>query len=189
MKEIRIHARAGQGAITTASILGFAYFIKGQYPYAFPHFGAARMGAPMNAFVRIDDKPVRLRSQVYNPDYLIVVDATLMRGFDCYVGFKDDGVAVVNEREGIEIPKPQGHQKVYVVPGNKISMEIMGKTLLGNVVLLGAYAAATGQLGLEELTKAISERFGDKGPKLVEWNVEAIKKGYEFIKKSEGAKT
>ncbi len=182
MKEIRIHARAGQGAITTASILGYAYFLKGQYPYAFPHFGAARMGAPMNAFVRIDDKPVRLRSQVYTPDYLIVVDATLMRGFNCYVGFKDDGVAVINEREGMEIPKAPGKQKVYVVPGNKISMDITGgKTLLSNVVLLGAYAAATGELKLEELVKSLGERFQDKGKKIVDMNTEAVKKGYEFI--------
>jgi pyruvate ferredoxin oxidoreductase gamma subunit len=184
MKEIRIHARAGQGAITTASLLGYAYFLKGQYPYAFPHFGAARMGAPMNAFVRIDDKPVHLRSQVYNPDYLLVVDATLMRGFDCYVGFKDDGVAVVNEREGMEIPKPKGRQKVYVVPGNKISMEILGKTLLSNTVLLGAYAAATGELKLDDLIKAINERFADKGPKVVDANVEALKRGFDFIKKN-----
>jgi pyruvate ferredoxin oxidoreductase gamma subunit len=184
MKEIRIHARAGQGAITTASLLGYAYFLKGQYPYAFPHFGAARMGAPMNAFVRIDDKPVHLRSQVYNPDYLLVVDATLMRGFDCYVGFKDDGVAVVNEREGMEIPKPKGCQKVYVVPGNKISMEILGKTLLSNTVLLGAYAAATGELKLDDLVKAINERFADKGPKVVDANVEALKRGFDFIKKN-----
>ncbi|MDD5020048.1 MAG: 2-oxoacid:acceptor oxidoreductase family protein [Candidatus Omnitrophica bacterium] len=182
MKEIRIHARAGQGAITTAGILGYAYFSKGQFPYAFPHFGAARMGAPMNAFVRIDDKPVRLRSQVYQPDYLIIVDATLMRGFDCYVGFKDDGIAVVNEREGMDIPKPRGKQKVYVVPGNKISTDIMGKTLLGNTVLLGAYAAATGQLTLEDLKKAISERFADKGQKIVDMNAEALKRGFEFVK-------
>ncbi|MFH0876774.1 MAG: 2-oxoacid:acceptor oxidoreductase family protein [Candidatus Omnitrophota bacterium] len=182
MKEIRIHARAGQGAITTASLLGFAYFLKGKYPYAFPHFGAARMGAPMNAFVRIDDKPVRLRSQVSQPDYLLVVDATLMRGFNCYVGFRDDGIAVVNEREGMEIPKPKGKQKVYAVPGMKISHEILGKPLLSNTVLLGAYAAATGELGLEELTKAIEERFGEKGEKIVSANVQALKKGYEFVK-------
>jgi pyruvate ferredoxin oxidoreductase gamma subunit len=187
MKEIKIQARAGQGAITTATLLGFAYFLKGKYPYAFPHFGAARMGAPMNAFVRIDDKPVRLRSQVYNPDYLLVVDATLMRGFDCYVGFKDDGIAVVNEREGMEIPKPKGKQKLYIVPGNKISTQIMGRPLLSNTVLLGAYAAATGELGLDELSKAVSERFGDKGQKVVDMNVEALKKGYEFIK-NEGNK-
>jgi pyruvate ferredoxin oxidoreductase gamma subunit len=182
MKEIRIHARAGQGAITTAGLLGYAYFLKGQFPYAFPHFGAARMGAPMNAFVRIDDKPVRLRSQVYQPDYLIVVDPTLMRGFDCYVGFKDDGIAIVNEREGIEIPRPRGKQKVYIVPGNKISTDIMGRALLGNTVLLGAYAAATGQLTLENLTKATSERFAEKGQKIVDMNVEALKRGFDSVK-------
>lgn len=184
MKEIRIHARAGQGAITTAGILGYAYFSKGKYPYAFPHFGAARMGAPMNAFVRIDDSPVRLRSQVYNPDYLIIVDATLMRGFNCYVGFKEDGVAVVNEREGMEIPKATGKQKVYIVPGNKISADIMGRSLLGNTVLLGAYAAATGELGLEDLKKAIEEQFSSKGEKIVAMNVEAIKRGYDFVKQA-----
>ncbi len=88
MKEIRIHARAGQGAITTAALLGYVYFLKGMYPYAFPHFGAARMGAPMNAFVRVDNKPVRLRSQIYEPDYVIIVDSTLMRGFNCFSGLK-----------------------------------------------------------------------------------------------------
>ncbi len=184
MKEIRIHARAGQGAITTASILGHAYFTKGKYPYAFPHFGAARMGAPMNAFVRIEDQPVRLRSQVYTPDYLIVVDATLMRGNDCYQGFKDDGVAVVNEREGIEIPRPKGGQKLFVVPANKISMDITGgKTLLSNTVLLGAFGAATGELDLEDLTKAVTQRFGEKGEKVVQMNVEAIKQGFASVKK------
>jgi len=94
-----------------------------------------------------------------NMDYLIVVDATLMRGFNCYVGFKDDGIAIVNEREGMDIPRPTGRQKLYVVPGNKISTEIMGRALLGNVVLLGAYAAATGQLSLDELSKAVAEQF------------------------------
>jgi pyruvate ferredoxin oxidoreductase gamma subunit len=184
MKEIRIHARAGQGAITTASILGHAYFTKGQYPYAFPHFGAARMGAPMNAFVRIEDQPVRLRSQVTAPDYLIVVDATLMRGIDCYQGFKDDGVAIVNEREGMEIPRPKGKQKLVLVPANKISMDITGgKTLLSNTVLLGAYAAATGELKLEDLTKAVTRRFEEKGEKVVKMNVEALKQGFESIKK------
>jgi pyruvate ferredoxin oxidoreductase gamma subunit len=178
MKEIRIHARAGQGAITTAALLGYVYFLKDMYPYAFPHFGAARMGAPMNAFVRVDSKPVRLRSQIYEPDYLIIVDATLMRGFNCFSGLKDNGVAIVSEREGIEIPKVKPKQKVFVVPANEIAIKTIGRPL-GNTALLGAYAAATGEVGLEELLEAIKKRFAGKS---LEGNLQAATQGFDFIK-------
>ena len=178
MKEIRIHARAGQGAITTASLLGYAYFLKGMYPYAFPHFGAARMGAPMNAFVRVDSKPVRLRSQIYEPDYVIVVDATLMRGFNCFSGLKEDGIALINEREGIEIPKVKAKQKVFAVPANDIALKTIGRPL-GNTTLLGAYAAATGEIDLDHLIQAIQKRFSGKAQ---EGNVQAARQGFEFVK-------
>lgn len=178
MKEIRIHARAGQGAITTAALLGQVYFLKGMYPYAFPHFGAARMGAPMNAFVRVDSKPVRLRSQIYEPDYVIIVDATLMRGYNCFSGLKDKGVAIVNEREGMELPKVKASQKVFVVPANEIAMKSIGRPL-GNTALLGAYAAATGEIGMAELLEAIKKRFAGKS---LEGNLQAAKEGFDFIK-------
>ena len=109
MKEIRIHARAGQGAITTAALLGFSYFNEGKYPYAFPNFGAARMGAPMNAFVRVDSDPVRLRSQIYEPDYVIVVDPTLLRGYNCFSGLKEDGVAIINGKRMAMMPPIKGN--------------------------------------------------------------------------------
>ena len=179
MKEIRIHARAGQGAITTAYILGGAYFIKGMYPYAFPHFGAARMGAPMNAFVRVDDKPVRIRSQIYEPDFVIVVDSTIMRSVNCLAGLKEGGVAIINQREGVLIPKAKLKQKIYIVPANKIAQEALGRPL-GNTALLGAYAAATGEIDLDTLQKAIKSRFTGKRQK---GNLEAVRQGFEFIKK------
>lgn len=178
MKEIRIHARAGQGAITTAALLGYAYFLKGMYPYAFPHFGAARMGAAMNAFVRIDTKPVRLRSQIYEPDYLIIVDATLMRGANCFSGLKENGIAVVSDREGIEIPKVKASQKVFVVPANEIAMKTIRRPL-GNTALIGAFAAAAGEFDLETLFKAIKHRFPEK---LQAPNIEAIKQGFEYVR-------
>ena len=178
MKEIRIHARAGQGAITTAALLGSVYFLKGMYPYAFPHFGAARMGAPMNAFVRVDSKPVRLRSQIYEPDYVIVVDATLMRGFNCFSGLQDNGIAIVNQKEGMEMPKLKPKQKVFVVPANDIAMKTIGRPL-GNTALLGAYAAATGEIELEDLFKAIKERFQGKAE---QGNIDAARQGFEFVK-------
>ena len=178
MKEIRIHARAGQGAITTATLLGFAYFFKGMYPYAFPHFGAARMGAPMNAFVRVDSKPVRLRSQIYEPDYIIIMDPTLMRGFNCLSGLKDKGIVVVNQREGMEIPKVGASQKILVVPANEIAVKTIGRPL-GNTALIGAFAAATGELELDTVLEAIKKRFSGKA---LEGNIEAVKQGFAFIK-------
>ena len=179
MKEIKIYARAGQGAITTASILGQALFQKGKYAYAFPHFGAARMGAPMNAFVRVDDKPIRLRSQIYNPDYVIIVDSTLMRGFDCFAGFQPEGIALVNERKGVDVPKLKGKQKIFVVPANKIAQEVIGRPL-GNTTLIGAFAAATGEADFDSVSKAIKERFVGK---IADLNIEAAKRGFEFVKK------
>jgi len=178
MKEIRIHARAGQGAITTASLLGYAYFLKGMYPYAFPHFGAARMGAPMNAFVRVDSKPVRLRSQIYEPDYVVIMDATLFRGFNCFSGLKGDGIAIINEKEGIEIPKVKAKQKIFIVPANEIALKTIGRPL-GNTALLGAFCAATGELSLDVLLEAIKKRFSGKAQ---EANIESAKQGFQYIK-------
>lgn len=179
MKEIRIHARAGQGAITTATILGDACFQKGLYAYAFPHFGAARMGAPMNAFVRTDSKEIRLRSQVKQPDYLIVVDATLLRGFDVFKGLKPEGIAVINERENVPVPAAKARQKIFLVPANKIAQEILGRPL-GNTAVLGAFCAATAEFDIKDLEAAIRKRFAGK---IADLNVECAKKGYEHIKK------
>jgi len=179
MREIRIHARAGQGAITTASLLGYAYFLEGMYPYAFPSFGAARMGAPMNAFVRVDTKPVLVRSQIYEPDYVIIVDATLVRGFDCFAGLKEKGIAVINERKGEEVPRLRPGQKIFSVPANEIALQTIGRPL-GNTALIGAFAAATGELKFDTLVAAIKEKFAGRMP---EQNIEAVKQGYEHVKK------
>lgn len=178
MKEIRIHARAGQGAITTAGLLGYAYFLKGMYPYAFPNFGAARMGAPMNAFVRVDSVPVRLRSQIYEPDYLIIVDATLLRGFNCFSGLKEKGIAIANQREGVEPPQIKPTQKVFSLPANDIALKNIGRPL-GNTVLLGGFAAATGELDLETLIEAIKNRFSGKAQ---EGNAICAREGFDFVK-------
>ena len=178
MKEIRIHARAGQGAITTASLLGHAYFKEGMYPYAFPHFGAARMGAPMNAFVRVDSKPVRLRSQIYEPDFVLIIDSTLMRGYNCFSGLKEEGVAIINGKSDLEVPKLKPKQKIFVVPANEIALKTIGRPL-GNTCIVGAFAAATGELKLETLLEVIKKNFASK---IQEGNIQAVTQGYEFIK-------
>jgi len=178
MKEVKIFARAGQGAITTATILGEALFYEKKYAYAFPHFGAARMGAPMNAFVRFDDKPIRLRSQIYNPDYAIIIDPTLIESQKCFDSLKDGGKAIVSIRETTKIPDVKGKQ-IYTLPAEKIALDIIGKPF-ANTVLMGAFAKVSGQLRLESVLRAVSEKFKCK-PEVLEKNLEAVKKGYESV--------
>jgi pyruvate ferredoxin oxidoreductase gamma subunit len=175
MKEIKVYARAGQGAITTAVILGSAYFKEGRYAYAFPHFGAARMGAPMNAFIRISENPIRVRCRVYEPDYVLVIDPTLMKMENVFEGIKEGGIVLVNTTEE-KIPSPDG-VKIYTLPGNDIAMEVMGRPL-ANTVLLGAYAAVTKEIKIESLKEAIKERFkGEVGEK----NALCAERGFEYM--------
>lgn len=136
------------------------------------------MGAPMNAFVRVDTKPVRLRSQIYEPDYVLVVDSTLMRGFNCFTGLKEDGAAIINAKEGLDIPKVKARQKVFFVPANDIALKAMGRPM-GNTALIGAFAAATQELELDTLLEVVRKRFTGKAQ---EGNLQAVKQGYEFIK-------
>ena len=175
MKEVKIFARAGQGAITTASILGEAFFNQGIYSYAFPSFGAARMGAPMNAFLRFDTKPVRLRSQIYNPDYLIVVDPTLINSEKCFSGMKKDGIAIIAVREDTEAIKTPKGVRLVTLPAEKIAMEVIGRPF-SNTILVGAFAKATGQVKAESIYEAVRKRFINK-PEVLDKNIEAVKRG------------
>ena len=136
-------------------------------------------GAPMNAFVRLSDQVIRLRSQVYEPDYLIVLDPSLMRGFDVFEGFRPGGIAIINHHEKVQCPKPIQNIKVFTVPGNDIATEVLGRPI-GNTTILGAFAAATNEFGLEALQQAILERFSGEVAKK---NAEAARRGYEYIKK------
>ena len=177
MKEVKIFARAGQGAITTAAILGEALFYQDIYAYAFPHFGAARMGAPMNAFLRFDSRPVRLRSQVYNPDYIIVVDPTLVHSQNVFFGMKKGGIAILAVRDDTKIEGVPENIKLVTLPAEKIAMEVIGKPF-SNTVLLGAFSKATDEVKLESVSEAVKKRFSGK-PEILEKNLQAVKKGYE----------
>ena len=181
MKEIRIHARAGQGAITTARILAMAAFEQGKYALAFPHFGAERMGAPMNAFVRLDGEKIRLRSRVHDPDYVIVVDPSLATNeeFGVFDGLKADGVAIINFTGD---PTPLARRtaaRVQAIPASQIAMEMLGQDR-ANTPLLGAFAAATGEIELSSLEKAILANFGEG--KVGTRNVEAVRRAYDLVR-------
>lgn len=179
MKEIRIHARAGQGSITTATILAQAAFEDAKYALSFPTFGAARVGAPMNAFVRIGDAPIRVRSQIYKPDYVLVQDPSLLKGYDVVAGLKPDGLAVINSSRAPSELGLKTDARVITAPAGRIAMEIMGRADRVNTALIGAFIAATGELTLEALEKSINTRF--KG-KTAESNWKALVEAYNEFK-------
>jgi pyruvate ferredoxin oxidoreductase gamma subunit len=179
VKEIRIHARAGQGAITAAMLLAGAAFEEGKHALAFPHFGSERMGAPLNAFVRLNTAPIRLRTQIRHPDYVLVQDATLLRGFDVASGLKPGGVIIVNTEQDAAQLKLPSIARVVTVPASRIAEEIIGRADRANTALLGAFSAATEEVSLEALKKVVRARFpGEEG----ERNAEALQQAYMQVK-------
>jgi pyruvate ferredoxin oxidoreductase gamma subunit len=165
MKEIRVHGRGGMGNVTAAELLAESAFADGKYAQAFPSFGAERQGAPVVAFVRISDQPIRLRQQVYEPDYLIIQDVGLLYSADVLSGLKPGGTVLVNTtRPGDELPIGKGF-KIYTVPALKVALEVIGRPIF-NVVMVGAFSCATGMVKLEAVMEAIKSRFpGELGEK------------------------
>lgn len=155
MIEIRIHGRGGQGAVTTGQILAIAAFNDGMYSQTFPKFGVERRGAPVEAFVRIDEEKINLRSGIYNPNIVIVLDASLMNTIDVTKGMPKDGMLIVNTNKN-----PKNKFKTYTVDATGIAMEVMNKPIV-NTAMLGAFAKITGIVTLNSLKKAIDEKFSN----------------------------
>ncbi|AKB20243.1 MULTISPECIES: pyruvate ferredoxin oxidoreductase subunit gamma [unclassified Methanosarcina] len=181
MKEIRIHGRGGQGSVTAAEMLSVAAFEDGKFSQAFPAFGVERRGAPVQAFTRLSDSPIRLRSQIYTPDYVIVQDATLIETVNVASGIKDDGIILINTKEKPEELKLDTKARVMTVDATKVAMDIIGLPIV-NTVLLGAFAGATGEINVESIKKAVRDRFSGK---VAEKNSQAIQKAYELIRGKE----
>ena len=177
MKEIRIHGRGGQGSVTAAELLAVAAFADGRFSQAFPAFGVERRGAPVQAFTRIGDEPIRLRSQVYEPDYVIVQDATLLEVVDVAGGIKDEGIILINTEFSPGKLELDTKAKIMTVDATKVALDIIGRPIV-NTVLLGAFAGATGEIKPESIENAVKERFPGK---VGEKNAEAIQKAYEII--------
>ncbi len=177
MKEIRIHGRGGQGSVTAAELIAVAAFEDGKWSQAFPYFGTERRGAPVTAFARIADQPIRVRSQVYEPDYVIVQDPSLIPGVNVASGIKDDGLIIINtEKKPGEI-KLETKATVRTLDATALALEVIGLPIV-NTALLGAFAGATRIIRLDSVNKAIRERFpGKVGDK----NVAAVKRAYELM--------
>lgn len=174
MIEIRFHGRGGQGAVTAAEILAKAAFEDGKYCQAFPFFGAERKGAPVMAFSRIHDKPIRRRYQVYNPDYVVVLDETLLEAVDIVSGLKEGGKVIVNTEEDLKLDSVE----VYTIDATGIALDTLGVPIV-NTVMLGAFAKVTGEVTLDSIIKITKETFPGK---IGEKNATAAEIAYEQVK-------
>lgn len=177
MKQIIFLGRGGQGAVTSSRVLAIAAFEDGKYSQAFPNFGVERMGAPVRSYARIDEKFINLREQVYDADYAIVLDATLLAGLTENVS---NTIIINSNKEANEI-KLNTKAKIKCVDITKIALDTIGKPFV-NIAVLGAFAAITKEVSLEGLEKAICQQMGNKGT-IVEKNISAIKKVYEEAQK------
>ncbi|MEK7653196.1 MAG: pyruvate ferredoxin oxidoreductase subunit gamma [Patescibacteria group bacterium] len=177
MIEIRIHGRGGQGSVTMAELLAEAIFYDGKFSQAFPNFGVERRGAPVEAYVRIDDKFIRLRSQIYEPDYIIIQDESLINIVEIFKGAKKGTIVLINtKRSAVEFKAPPG-VAIKTIAATDIATETIGKPIF-NTVLVGAFAGLSGLVSFKAVEKAISKKFeGEVGKK----NIEAAKRGYEVV--------
>jgi pyruvate ferredoxin oxidoreductase gamma subunit len=164
MFEVRIHGRGGQGVVTAAELLSLAAFDEGRHAQAFPSFGSERMGAPVVSFCRIDDHEIRLREPVMQPDALIVQDPTLVHQVDLFGGLKPDGYVLINTAKSFdelglsEFIESLRHERLRTVPASELAREHTGRAV-ANAALLGGFAALSGLISLDAVTRAIRERF------------------------------
>ena len=177
MKEVRIHGRGGQGSVTAAELLAVAAFEDGKYSQAFPFFGVERRGAPVTAFTRLSDKKIRLRSQIYEPDYVIVQDATLITAVDVTAGLKANGIVIVNSERAADDVGIDNQVDVRTIDATGIALEIIGRPIV-NTTLLGAFAGATGEIGIDSINKSVLARFPGK---IGDLNVQAAEKAYTLM--------
>lgn len=176
MIEIRMHGRGGQGAVTSARILALAAIREGKHAVAFPSFGPERRGAPVLAFVKVDTKPIRIRTEVQEPDVVLVLDPGLLCVVDVTAGLDSKGIIVVNSKRKPEDIRADfgGKWKIAAVDGSTIARETIGVPIV-NTTMLGALARASGVVGLAALDEAIKEVFSAKSAT----NIQSCHKAYE----------
>lgn len=184
--EIRWHGRGGQGAKTASLLLADAAFNTGKYVQGFPEYGPERMGAPITAYNRISDQRSTVHSNIYEPDYVVVVDETLLSAVDVTAGLKKEGAIVINSSKSpAELrPKLKGYEgRVCTIDAGKISEEELGKNF-PNTPMLAAIVKVSGVIGEEEFIKDMEGSFKHKfasKPQVIEGNMRALKRSLEEV--------
>lgn len=185
--EIRWHGRGGQGAKTASLLLADAAFATGNYVQGFPEYGPERMGAPITAYNRISENPIRVHSNIYNPDCVVVVDQTLLEAVDVTAGLGKDGAIIVNTDKSPEEIKNQleGFEgTVYTVDAKEISEDCLGR-YFPNTPMLASVVKVTkvmeDEVFIREMEKSFKHKFSNK-PEVIDGNMDALKRALEEVR-------
>lgn len=186
--EIRWHGRGGQGAKTASLLLADAAFNTGKYIQGFPEYGPERMGAPITAYNRISNNPIKIHSNIYYPDYVAVVDDSLLDSVDVTYGLKEEGAIIINTTKSSEYLKSHLNNykgKIYTIDAKKISLECLGK-YFPNVPMLAAIVKVTGVMNeeefLEDMVGSFKHKFAKK-PEVIDGNMKALRIALNEVKK------
>ena len=186
--EIRWHGRGGQGAKTASLLLADAAFNTGKYIQGFPEYGPERMGAPITAYNRISDKPITIHSNIYEPNYVVVVDDTLLESVPVTAGLKKEGAIVINTTKSPEYLKEKlnGYDgNIYTIDARKVSEETLGK-YFPNTPMLAAIVKVTGIMSdeafLEDIKGSFKHKFAKK-PEVIEGNMKALELALKEVTK------
>ena len=181
MIEIRLHARAGQGMVTAAEIIALAANLEGKHSQAFPFFGSEKRGPPVTSFVRIDEKPIHLYEEIFDPDIVIVAEPSVLHEVDVCKGLKESGFVLVNTDKTAEELKLSA-KRVYTINGTGIAMKHLGSKIT-NTVVLGAFVKASRIVKLDSVKKALVEKFTSKFPqKIIDANLACIQESYDLMR-------
>ena len=186
--EIRWHGRGGQGAKTASLLLADAAFNTGKYIQGFPEYGPERMGAPITAYNRLSNKPITMHSNIYEPDYVVVVDDTLLESVDVTAGLKTTGAIVINTTKSPDYLKSvlKGYEgDIYTIDARKVSMETLGK-YFPNTPMLAAIVKVSKIMNdedfLNDMKGSFQHKFAKK-PEVIEGNMKAIEMALNEVKK------
>ncbi len=175
MIEVRIHGRGGQGVVTAAELIAMAAFYDGSEAQAFPNFGVERRGAPIEAYARISAHQIKLRSQIYEPDFIIVQDATLLDTVDVFSGAKKDTKIIINTNKALDKifgnKLPVDEKNIMLVDATEIALRVIGRPII-NTVMLGAFAKFSGLIKVDSIKRALKEKFHGE---ILNKNIKAVK--------------
>jgi pyruvate ferredoxin oxidoreductase gamma subunit len=185
LTEIRWHGRGGQGAVTAAKMVAELALGEGKFFQAFPEYGPERSGAPIVAFTRVSDEPIQVYAGVEHPGIVIVLDSSLLGIVDVTKGAPDDAIVLVNsEKAPADLRKQYGVEghRLFTIAATRIAIETI-KRPIPNTPMVGALTRITGLFAVEDVVEFLEHEFGKKfPPKVVEGNVNAIKRSYEEVK-------